>query len=278
MTQQGRRKAVRMLLALGAPLVVAVAGVSMGLAGGTARADNGQSIILGTACFATGTNCENGSTQVEDAGTGDVFDALATNGSAALFGRNDTNASSFGGEVAGVYGIGVGAGVDGVYGLNNGPSSANGVFGQNDGTGNGVRGETVDSTASGVYGQNDASGYGVAGRAASGTGVLGDSANGVGVQANSASGTALEVTGTARFSRSGVATVAGTSLAPKNSVQVSLPITSKSMMTATLQKFVAGVFVVAAVPNVSGGFFTIYLNKAVKTSVGPIAWIVTEQP
>jgi hypothetical protein len=50
------------------------------------------------------------------------------------------------------------------------------------------------------------------------------------------------------------------------------------MMTATLQKFVAGVYVVAAVPNVSGGYFTIYLNKTVTTSVGPIAWIVTERP
>src|SRR6266702_5694114 len=67
--------------------------------------------------------------------------------------------------------------------------------------------------------------------------------------------------------------VAGTSSAPKNSVRVSLPITAKSMMTATLQKFVAGVYVVAAVPNVAGGYFTIYLNKSVTTSLGPIAWM-----
>jgi hypothetical protein len=86
------------------------------------------------------------------------------------------------------------------------------------------------------------------------------------------------VTGKAQFSRSGVTTVAGTVSAPKNSVKVSLPITGKSMMTALLQKFVAGVYVVAAVPNTSGGYFTIYLNKAVTTSVGPIAWIVTERP
>jgi hypothetical protein len=49
-------------------------------------------------------------------------------------------------------------------------------------------------------------------------------------------------------------------------------------MTATLQKYVSGVFVVAAVPNVSGGYFTVYLNKAVTTSVGPIAWEVVEHP
>ncbi len=82
----------------------------------------------------------------------------------------------------------------------------------------------------------------------------------------------------AQFSRSGVATVAGSTASPQKSVKVSLPITAKSMMTATLQKFVAGVYVVAAVPNVTGGYFTIYLNKAVTTSVGPIAWIVTEMP
>jgi hypothetical protein len=119
----------------------------------------------------------------------------------------------------------------------------------------------------------------VAGRSTDGgTGVLGDSASGVGVVATSANGTALQVTGTAQFSRSGTATVVGTTAAPANSVRVSLPVTSKSMMTATLQKFVAGVSVAAAVPNVAGGYFTIYLNKKVTTSVGPIAWIVTEMP
>jgi hypothetical protein len=50
------------------------------------------------------------------------------------------------------------------------------------------------------------------------------------------------------------------------------------MITATLQKYVAGVYVVATVPNVSGGYFTIYLNKKVSTSVGPVAWMVIEHP
>jgi hypothetical protein len=89
----------------------------------------------------------------------------------------------------------------------------------------------------------------------------------------------LHVSGQVQLSRSGVATVAGSLAAPKNSVNVSVSqITSKSIMTATLQKYVSGVFVVAAVPNVSGGYFTIYLNKAVTTSVGPIAWEVIEHP
>jgi hypothetical protein len=86
------------------------------------------------------------------------------------------------------------------------------------------------------------------------------------------------VNGKATFSRSGVVSVAGTSTAPKNSVRVTLPVTSRSMMIATLQKFVSGVFVVAAVPNVTGGYFTIYLNKSVTTTVGPIAWQVIEKP
>ena len=93
------------------------------------------------------------------------------------------------------------------------------------------------------------------------------------------------VDGRAQFELSGVATVAGTAASPKNSVRVRmpvvsapLPITAKSMMTALLQKYVPGAYVVAAVPNVPGDYFTIYLNKAVTTSVGPIAWIVTEHP
>jgi hypothetical protein len=158
----------------------------------------------------------------------------------------------------GVYG----SGIYGVAGI--GYTGVSGV-GEN---GNGVFGLTALDTTSGVYGQNDRTGYGVTGRSNNGTGVLADSAN----------GTALKVTGKVQFSRSRVATVTGTASTPKKSVRVTLPITAESMMTATLQKYVPGVFVVAAVPNVSGGYFTIYLNKSVTTSVGPIAWIIVERP
>ena len=77
--------------------------------------------------------------------------------------------------------------------------------------------------------------------------------------------------------------VAGTGSSPTNMVFVSLPVTAKSMMTATLQKYVPGVFVVAAVlkpGKVAGSYvgFTIYLNSQVTTSVGPIAWQVIEHP
>jgi hypothetical protein len=286
MTQQSRRTAIRVLLTVGTPIVIAALGVSFGLAGGSAQADNGGQIILGAECVGSGTNCETSPTLIQNTGnTGiaDGFEADAQNG----YGLVGTTLCSTCFQAAGVLGDGASAGDDGVFGegLANGvrgeafaSSSGSGVYGQNDGNGNGVYGHASNSAASGVYGQNDGTGFGVAGRASSGTGVLGDSANGVGVSASSQNATALKVTGKAQFSRSGIATVAGTSAAPKNSVRVSLPITAKSMMTALLQKFVAGVYVVAAVPNVTGGYFTIYLNKAVSTSVGPIAWIVTEHP
>lgn len=207
-------------------------------------------------------------------------DSTWINGSSASGGGlvvNETGAGSDGvlGQAveAGVFGVG------GTYGVEGVASTGTGVYGNTFAANqNGVYGHANNASGSGVYGQNDGAGYGVAGRASGGIGTLGDSANGIGVWASSQNATALKISGKAQFSRSGVATVAGTSAAPKNSVKVSLPITAKSMMTTTLQKYVAGVYVVAAVPNVAGGYFTIYLNKPVTTSVGPIAWIVTERP
>ncbi len=231
MAQQGNRKIALVLLAIGAPVVVAVAGVSLGLAGGSARADNGQPIILGAACSGSGTNCAASGTIVKSTTPDAAFAAEATNGEAALYGTNSST----------------------------GLIPAFGVWGT--------------SGDIGVYGSGAVIGVG------------GDSTTGTGVSASSLDGTALNVDGKAVFSRSGVATVAGTAASPKNSVQVRLPkisstnrITVKSMMTALLQDHVPGVYVVAAVPNVSGNYFTIYLNKAVTTSVGPIAWMVTERP
>ena len=193
----------------------------------------------------------------------------STSGGAGLV-VNEAGASSDGVLGQAVL-IGV-LGVGGTYGVKGVTGTGTGVYGDTFAANqNGVYGHANNTSGSGVYGQNDGSGYGVAGRASGGIGALGDSANGIGVWANSQNATALKVTGKAQFSRSGVAKVAGTSAAPKNSVRVSLPITANSMMTALLQKFVAGVYVVAAVPNVTGGYFTIYLNKAVSTSVDPIA-------
>jgi hypothetical protein len=200
---------------------------------------------------------------------GDALLCTAAGSGYGLFSQSDSG--------DGVHGTSSGGNGNGVRGLTF-SSSGSGVLGENRVDGNGVSGLVSNSGASGVYGQNDGTGFGVAGRAAGGVGVLGDSANGTGVWASSQNATALKVTGTAQFSRSGVATVAGTGAAPRDSVRVSLPITGTSMMTAVMQKHVAGVWVVAAVANVRGGYFTIYLNKAVHTKVGPIAWMVTERP
>jgi hypothetical protein len=98
---------------------------------------------------------------------------------------------------------------------------------------NGVSGRTSTATASGVYGQKDSTGFGVAGRAANCTGVFADSAN----------GTALQVSGKAQFSRSGVVTI---TYPAKSAVVTGVPVTSKSFAFATIQKFLAGVYVVAA--------------------------------
>lgn len=230
MAQQGNRKFARVLLAAGAPIAVAVAGVSLGLAGGSARADNGQSIILGAACSGSGTNCATSGTDIKSTAPGVTFEADATSGEAALYGVNSSK----------------------------GLIPAFGVWGTSGDIGVGGDGSVF--------------------------GVTGESTTGIGVEAFSPDGIALAVDGRARFELSGVATVAGTAVSPKNSVRVRmpivsapLPITAKSMMTALLQKYVPGVYVVAAVLNVPGGYFTIYLNKAVTTSVGPIAWMVTER-
>lgn len=235
MARKVNRKSVRVLLAVGAPIVVAVVGVSLGLAAGPAQAGNGQSVILGVTCF-HGTNCETGQTGVYNTGSGPAFDARAYHGAAGLVGENESNPNQ-GDDVAGVQGLGDGPGVIGVFG---------------DGD----------------------------------PGVLGESSGGTGVDAYSLYGTSLKVEGKVQFSLSGVATVAGTAASPKSSVRVRLPettvrtfpINAKTMMTALLQKYVPGVNVVAAVPDVRGHYFTIYLNKAVTTSVGPIAWMVMQRP
>jgi hypothetical protein len=81
MAQQSNRKRGRVLLVVGAPIVVAVLGVSLGVAGGTAQADVGQSVILGAICpGSSGTNCEIDTTEVANTGYGSGFIARTSNG------------------------------------------------------------------------------------------------------------------------------------------------------------------------------------------------------
>jgi hypothetical protein len=102
----------------------------------------------------------------------------------------------------------------------------------------------------------------------SGPGVHGDAFNGVGVLA--AGATALSVQGSPVFSRSGVLTVrAGRSSA----LQTVVPLSRASLVLATIQQDVDGVWVRSAVPDPAGSKFTVHLNKAAPTRV-KVAWFV----
>jgi len=257
-------------------VVIAVAAVVIGDTSATAT--QGQAILAGQ------TNTSTAETVLQDTSVSvqcvPVFGAgLLACGSNGLEGSGNTYGVYGSGDVAGVRGASsAGDGVAGdtsagtsagVFGENFG--GGNGVYGLSISTGNGVQGETGSDIASGVYGQNDGSGYGVAGRANGGVGVLADSTN----------GTALDVNGKARFSRSGLITI---SYPAKTAVISGLPLTNKSLVLATIQRFLAGVYVVAASPTLSGSSnsFTIYLNKAPGTSSNPksvtVGWEVIEHP
>jgi len=97
------------------------------------------------------------------------------------------------------------------------------------------------------------------------------SAAGAGVLAeNTAGGNALQVSGTAAFSRSGVVTVAaGQSSATKTGVAL----TAASLVLATLQQDRAGIWVRSVVPNVAGSSFTIHVSKPVSAGTS-VAWFV----
>jgi hypothetical protein len=85
---------------------------------------------------------------------------------------------------------------------------------------------------------------------------------------------ALKARGVVEFSRSGIATVAGTVAAPKASVVVTgVTLSANSFVLATLQQVSGSVAIKAAVPNITGSSFTIYLTQAVKTSI-KIGWFI----
>jgi len=167
--------------------------------------------------------------------------------------------------------------------------------------GTGVYGATAADGQPGVHGVDASTtgGIGVQGSSTAGIGVSGTSNTGIAVAASitnaissatavsattigtgpailatNASGTALEVAGIASFSRSGLATVAGTSSAPKSSVTVTgVPLTASSLILSTPQGKVAGVSIEGVVVDTATSSFTISLTKAVKVSLA-IAWFI----
>ncbi len=154
-------------------------------------------------------------------------------------------------------------------------TNASGTAFTGSGSVNGVEGNSSSGIASGVIGQNDSGGLGVVGRAADGIGVSGESTNGTGVLATSFFGRALDVSGAAGFSRSGVKSIAF----PNKSATVSVPggLSSSALALATVQD-TTGVYVKSAVPNVGAGTIQINLNKAPGTSTNPrtakVGWFV----
>jgi hypothetical protein len=300
------RKVAAIATALVALTVAFVAGT-----GSAATATQGQAVIAGQSNDATMATSITNTTDGEMSSLGNIALAgVATNGT-GVFGSSYPHVRN-----VGVLGISAaGSFTEGQF------WPGDGVHG--DGASNGVSGVTSNNGASGVYGQNDGTGYGTAGRATNGTGVFGEgligvlgnslgagdgvdgtannsccsavyglnsgTGNGVagqadagtGVLAASNGGIALKVDGKAQFSRSGLVTI---TYPAKSKVISGLPLTAKSLAIATVQKYLAGVYVVAAVPNLSGSSnsFTIYLSKAPGTSAVPksvtVAWQVIERP
>jgi hypothetical protein len=167
----------------------------------------------------------------------------------------------------------------GVWGSTTGSSSP-AILGTNTGGGDGIQGATGGAGASAVYGHNTSGGpvaKGVFGSATGGgTGVRGESASGHGVEGASTSGTgvyasgatALQVVGKAKFSRSGITTIA----AGASSKTISLAgVTTASMVLATSQQS-SSVFVRSAVP--ASGSFTIRLSGAAPTGGLKVAYFV----
>jgi hypothetical protein len=243
----------------GGPYGVYGQGTSRGIWGSTTTGSG----VYGENSGSTGIGVEG-----RTAGTGSAVYGHATANGAGVYGESETGTGTYGvGGPKGVYGSGIIYGVEGsaapsgygVYGHGyagvRGDGTQYGVWGSADSGGTGVYGRNRGSTGIGVWGLTDGTGSAVYGEAtANGVGVFGKSQTGAALRGDSPSGTALQVNGKAKFSRSGIATVA----AGATSVNVSVPgMTASSMVIATAQQN-GSVFVKAAVP--AGGSFKLWLT------------------
>jgi len=286
----GDRRPRRELLAGAAAVLGVVTAETLGHAA-PAQATQGSAVLLGQ--DNTGATARTGifDTGGESAVLADPATHAGVIGQASGNGHGvQGSGAGSGSGVAGSGGGGGGAGVTGTGGAN-----GTGVIGNGDGFGSGVVGNAGGGDAHGVQGFGSGTGSGLVGTGgASGPGMVGSGkgngagvvgigagsgagvegiggAKGVGVLAeSSAGGTALQTTGRAVFSRSGVLTVAaGSSKVTKTGVAL----TSASLVLATLQQDVAGVWVRSAVPNVTAKSFTVHLSKAV-SATAKVAWFV----
>jgi hypothetical protein len=206
--------------------------------------------------------------------------ALAANGDAVKVGEENT-ATTYtqitnttpGDQEAGIIGKASGVGVLG--------ESVDGI---------GVIGRSTSHAAVQGYSESDAgvNGFGRLGfwgmgweqgvwaKSVTGQGVHGETETGVGVYAMATTGTALEVSGKAKFSRSGRATV----LKRKAYVDITVAggLGSRSMIHATLQTYRAGVAIAAVRKNYPRvGKARIYLTKVASTTSSTyVGWFVAE--
>jgi hypothetical protein len=158
-------------------------------------------------------------------------------------------------------------------------SSGAGLLGENTGTGTGVHG--TSNGGDGIYAEDTSNATTANGlRATSGAGTAVNAATNTGIavaaEAGSAGGTALWVSGPAAYSNCGIATVGGSVATPKQSVLVKgVKLSANSLVVATLQASISGVFVASAVPHVTAGTITISLNQAVSQHV-KVGWIAID--
>jgi hypothetical protein len=287
MAAQCDRRSILRRVGLAAGLGGAAALAGPLLVGQQAEAADGQSLLIGSANTGSTTTklTSSGVSGVQVLIEGESFVAFeaAVGGSAVakpgVAGRSSSNDGVFGQSEASV-------GVHGTSGGPLGPDGIAGVYGQCIG-GAGVLGRSYGVGVSGESytpsGLPRSSGViGVVGDSGDGDGVVGlstrngvyghaTSATGVGVRASGTAGAAaLMVSGVAKFSRSGVATV-GAGAAHVTVRNVAL--TSASFVLATVQGNVLnnGVRSVLTAPGSSS--LTIYLQRAVSANT-KVAWFV----
>ena len=290
-TADGDKRPRRELLAGAAAILGVVTGETLS-SGAPAQATQGSAVLLGQDNTGATAGTEISETGGALAVLADPANHIGVLGQASGNGTGVNGAGA--GSGSGVLGSGGASGGVGVIGLGGGDST--GVIGNGDGSGSGVVGNSGAGDAHGVEGFGSGTGSGVVGRggAGGGAGMVGSAlgngsgvvgigagsgaglegiggAGGVGVLAESSGGgTALKATGRVVFSKSGVLTVpAGKSTVTKTGVAL----TAASLVLATLQQDVPGVWVRSAVPNVTAKSFTVHLSKAVSAKT-KVAWFV----
>lgn len=243
----GRRALMLGAVATGAGVAASIAGGGIAQAAKSAQAASAkqQAVLLGKSNSAHGTTQV--ITRVGDGLKGQTFAA----GHSGVVGFDTSTASSS----HGLYG-------HSVHGL--------GILGISQ-HGTGITGLTSTVGQSGVAGIDQATtsgAHGVFGQSPHGDGVYATSPHGTALRGQSAHGLALHVQGKAKFSNSGVATVAG----GNTSVTVNVPgVTASDIVLATIQQ-PQGTMAVAGA-HASAGSLTITLTGSAESSVR-IGWMV----